>query len=374
VRLVLKDGSVIEGGIFLGGGHALALFLSSRKSGWVNLVDARWLSHGEVHPHAVVQTDHILMARSMDGTLPVQASTATAVLRDVVFGLEDGMEIMGRLHTPERQRLCDYLHSCGKFLPVRNAVGRSNEPLGDVALNSSCVRLVSDVKVAPVSSEPRLPKTVAVLPKPNRDVLVRDTGQLEVITEGREPDRRLGQPPRRPSGQRSGQPLPEYASGTLAPRPLTGEERLIDERLATHWLVKICAKANYSGPDSRIKRSYSGLADIWNAIAERNAVSDREISALVAASYGLQVAELGSLTPKMVGLIPEKPARKLGAVAFRRQGTILHVAVSDPKAMEKEQQISFATGLRVVLAIASPSEISEAHEVYYRHDASFGSL
>src|ERR1039457_6609441 len=82
-RIVLRDGEIVDGGIFLNEGQALAPYLGSRKGGWVNIINAKWEAEDETHSHAVLQADHILMATSIDGDIPVYGSTAGAAMRDV---------------------------------------------------------------------------------------------------------------------------------------------------------------------------------------------------------------------------------------------------------------------------------------------------
>ena len=146
VKLILRDGVVVEGGFFLNEGQPLAPYLASRKGGWVNMVGAKWAGEGETHHHAVLQVDYILIARSTDDAIPVFLPTRGAQ-RTVDIGLDDGSRLGGALHLGALQRLSDYLFACGKFLPVLGAqLQPGGEPLGDIALNALCVKVV---RVAP---------------------------------------------------------------------------------------------------------------------------------------------------------------------------------------------------------------------------------
>src|SRR5208282_5368031 len=190
-RIVLRDGAVVEGAIFLNEGQALAPYLGSRKGGWVNIVHATWLAENETHNHAVLQADHILLAISLDGDIPVFGSTAGAAIRDVDITLEDSSHVRGTLHLADKQRLSDYLHSCGKFLPVLGATrAPANESLGDCAVNCLSIRVIRDAKVfepgsmelAPdLAFEGRPSIQMHTIPSPvNKEVIRRESGSIEV--------------------------------------------------------------------------------------------------------------------------------------------------------------------------------------------------
>lgn len=144
MRFVLRDGDVLDGSVYLTEGHALSPYLSSRKGGWMNVVSAEWRSEGIPHNHVVVQSDDILFAASRDPDVGMAVGAAQAT-REVDILLEDGSRLQGRLQLAARQRLSDYLASCGHFIPLMGAV---HLPLGtaygDVALNAEAVKAVRD--------------------------------------------------------------------------------------------------------------------------------------------------------------------------------------------------------------------------------------
>jgi hypothetical protein len=152
VKLILRDGVVVEGGFFLNEGQPLAPYLASRKGGWVNMVGAKWAGEDETHNHAVLQVDQILIACSTDAVIPVLRPTRGAP-RKVDIGLDDGSRVEGALHLGALQRLSEYLFVCGKFLPVLHAqLMPGGEPLGDIALNALCVKVVRVAPNAPYAA------------------------------------------------------------------------------------------------------------------------------------------------------------------------------------------------------------------------------
>ncbi len=146
VHLVLRDGAEVEGGIFLNDGQALAPYLGTRKGGWVNLVSAQWiLPVEEAANHAVLQADHILYAYGVDGDVPVHGTTGQVAVRHVEVILTTDARIRGQLFIADRQRLSDFLHTVGKFIPIVSVHRADTDQLiGDIALNHAAVRVLRD--------------------------------------------------------------------------------------------------------------------------------------------------------------------------------------------------------------------------------------
>ena len=369
VRLVLRDDAVVEGGLFLNEGQALAPYLGSRKGGWVNIINAVWLAEGETHNHAVLQADHILLASSPDKDIPVHGGATGATAREVAIGLADGSQVEGVLHLAEKQRLSDYLHSCGKFMPVIEAKRLpAGEELGEVALNCGAVRVVRDRKLfAPGSMDLAaeagaeiggVRRSSVMMNAPvNREEVMRETGSVEVLTEGRVPDRRAGRPYTPPAAQA---PLPAPAVPEL-----TSEQRQLAERVARHWLVQLGAGVQLSPPDPRELSPAPTLEEIWSGLARSNDMAEGELAVHVASAFKLPVANLEQVTPEALHAVPAKVARKLGVLPLQVDHRFLDVALSDPSSVEIEQQLAFVTRLTLRFTVAPPSEIRAALDRHY---------
>lgn len=378
VRIVLRDGEVVEGGIYLNEGQALSPYLGTRKGGWVNIIKAKWLAENETHNHAVLQADHILLAISMDGDIPVYGSTAGAATRDVDIALEDASHVRGTLHLLDKQRLSDYLHSCGKFLPVLSALRTPpGDSVGDCAVNCMSIRVIRDAKVFEPGSMEVAPDTAAearasvampTLDEPaitiNKEVVRRDTGSIEVITEGRHPDRRLGRLYTSPTGS---QPL---AVKEPASTELSATQRDLAGKLARHWLVQLATGAQLSPPDPREMTAQPELEEIWSGLARRNDMAEADLAVHVASAFKLPVANLDEVTPDALASIPERVARKLGVIPLGGDAKNLIIALSDPSSMEIEQQLGFVTRKRLVFRVAPPSDIRGALDWHYKQSAS----
>jgi hypothetical protein len=335
-HFVLRNGDAVDGDLYLNEGQALAPYLGSRKGGWVNIIRAHWPSLGETANHAVLQADHIFYCASVDRDIPVYGATAQPTLRETDLSLEDGTTIRGTLHLAEKQRLSDYLTSCGKFLPVLGAKRLpNNQELGDVAVNAACVRLVKDAKVfAPGAMDP-----IA-----DPEIEARVSVAIPAIATG----------------------TPALAVKEPVTLDLTPAEREMAAWLSRHWLVQLAtAGAQLAPPDPRALPHEPTLDDVWHGLAVRNDLADGELAVHVAAAFRLGVANLDAVKAEALAVIPEKVARKLGVLPIAVEGNVLVLAVSDPSSMEIEQQVGFVTKLRLRFEVAPPAEIRGALDWHY---------
>ncbi len=370
VHIVMRDGKTVHGGIYLNEGQALAPYLASRKSGWVNVIEARWSAEHETHHHVVLQADHFLLALPLEAGTPVHGRAADSAVRDVVISLEDATTVRGELHLSERQRLVDYLHACGRFLPVLNATrGPGNERLGDCAVNCLAIREVRDAQVfAPnsmaIATEPGTNAAPSEQPIADADLLARRSGATRVVPAGPIRDRRTD-----PTGSRlTREPSGADEDSTPAAARLEAQRDLADW-LDGHWLVRIGSRAQLAPPDPAALTTSPTLEEVWTALADRNHMAPAELSVLVASAFGLSVANLDQATEAAIQAIPEELARTLGVVPLTSSALSLVVATSDPSSMDIEQQLRLVTPRRIQFRIAAPSDIRAALD---RHYAAFG--
>lgn len=377
VHIHLRDGDIVDGGIYLTDGQALAPYLGSRKNGWVNIVNAVWLREGELHNHAVLQTDHVVIASSSHRDFPVIASTQNSVPRPVDILLEDGTRIQGNLHLGQKQRLSDYLAGCGTFLALLDATRVTDgDSLGDVAVNCGCVKAVRDAKVfagaRPLSPmqhraewggmrrTPRASDPVRATPV-NSERIHRATGEIDVVTPAYENDRRSGAAPYVSPA------APDAGSGVaVVERPLTDADARRAEAASHHWLSQLAAEAKLNPADPRDFDDQFTLDDLWYSIANRNDMAEGELAIVVASSYGLDLADLDNVSLDAVRILPEKIAKRLGALPLRVEDGKLVIAVSEPESLELEQQLGFVTRLGLRFVVATPADIAGAIEWHYK--------
>lgn len=80
--------------------------------------------------------------------------------------------------------------------------------------------------------------------------------------------------------------------------------------------------------------------------------------------------DLRGIPEEVIGLLPDKLARRCRAVPFRVVGTRLDVAMLEPRNLAMQDEIAFASGKRVMVHVAHELRIIEALERYYREEAS----
>ena len=408
VHLTLRDGDTVDGGIYLNDGQALAPYLGTRKHGWVNIVNAVWGLEGEVHRHAVLQTEHIVIASSTNQDYPIVASTPNATARAVDILLEDGTRLQGNLLLGAKQRLSDYLAGTGTFFALLSASRvQTGDALGDVAVNAGSVKAVRDAKVFAGEHEsegapedwggmrrggqeaeaPSAPAHASAHPAPSAashvptpapaaaavrtERVMRTTGAIELVTPAPTRDRRRTTAP---TGHlaivETASPAPSAEEPT-EPVP-TPEQQRRAAVAARHWLGHLAIEAGMARPDGRDLSEPPTLAEIWHSIAKRNEMTEVELAVMVAATYQLDVADFEEVTPQAIRAIPSKLARRLGVLPVKVDGRNLVVAVSDPESLDIEQQLGFISKRDLKRVIATPADISGAIAWYYQDEAAAG--
>ncbi|HEV8579276.1 MAG TPA: hypothetical protein VGX68_09340 [Thermoanaerobaculia bacterium] len=82
----------------------------------------------------------------------------------------------------------------------------------------------------------------------------------------------------------------------------------------------------------------------------------------------VSVEDLRGIPEEVLGLIPERLARRLRAVPFRVESGRLDVALLDPRNLSAQDEIAFASGKRVKVYVANEIRILEALERYYSEE------
>jgi type II secretory ATPase GspE/PulE/Tfp pilus assembly ATPase PilB-like protein len=109
---------------------------------------------------------------------------------------------------------------------------------------------------------------------------------------------------------------------------------------------------------------------VWAAAVECGVASDEAILAALVRQFRLPLADFSRLSPQAAHLVPEALARKLSVVPLVADEGGLEVATADPRDMDCERTLAFATGRRVRVTLAAPREIARLlDEVYGAPDA-----
>ncbi len=127
-----------------------------------------------------------------------------------------------------------------------------------------------------------------------------------------------------------------------------------------HWLLRAAARAQIPGLAGLNLPVDAPPAESWEMITRVAHVPTRELVVRLAGALRLSPADLDLLDPPAHPLIAEKLARKHHVFPIRQDDRALYVATADPTDLRAEQEISFASGKRVVFQLASYEEVSEA--------------
>lgn len=315
---------MLEGAISAADGQLLTNWLGSRK-GWVNLTRVHFLESGERKPHVAIQSNRILWAHAVDGSIALMGVNTAATPRKVEIQLEGGLALQGTLSLVQRQRLSDYLASFGDFIPVRDArMAVSGEPIGDIAVNQEAIEHLREAGGAVGVQEYRRARAAPVAAA---SVRTSDDGK--------------GDTPR------------------AGPREGTGVK---------HWLLSVARASGAANADTLFTPATVPISAAWTAVADGCKLNDDQLAHLVAAHYRLGVANLEAANHELVQRIPQKIARKYGIFPLREENGHLVIATSDPTDHDADQALRFASRKRPIFEIAPPGAILHAISGKYSSD------
>ncbi len=429
VHLVLRDGAEVEGGIFLNDGQALAPYLGTRKGGWVNLVAAQWiLPIEEQVNHAVLQADHILYAYGVEGDVPVAGTTGQVAVRHVEVILTTDARIRGQLHIADRQRLSDFLHTVGKFIPIVSVHRSDTDQLvGDIALNHAAVRVLRDTapggrasmatpaigSVTQDGADPRMTPAMGSRTDQLRDSAPARRPTASIPLGGVEQGRRTplatplvgadaeaatrsetinvsgaeytlevaGPQTERRSGSNRAvrarvtlnldgdSPVEVTQESEDEPQPEVVYSPAVQaraDRLGRHWLSLVAQRFGLNSADPRPMEDKFTTEQVWDGIARANEITADEFCVHVASTFRVPVARLDRIEAPAVQLLEEKVARRFGLIPLRSDDRTMTVACSDPTDLEMEQALRFATRHGIVFELAPPRAIRGALDWWYR--------
>ncbi|KKS19688.1 MAG: Type II secretion system protein E [candidate division WWE3 bacterium GW2011_GWC1_41_7] len=113
---------------------------------------------------------------------------------------------------------------------------------------------------------------------------------------------------------------------------------------------------------------FSNNSDISleDALLDRDLVTDSELSAVIAKELKIPFVRLSQIAipSDLSHIIPEKIARKMKAVVFKKDEANVYVAMVDPSNLEIREMISKKTGKKVVVYLTTARDIEGALRVY----------
>ncbi|MCB1057535.1 MAG: hypothetical protein KDD11_18705 [Acidobacteria bacterium] len=107
---------------------------------------------------------------------------------------------------------------------------------------------------------------------------------------------------------------------------------------------------------------------LGSCLLEIDATSENQLVEALAEQMGVPAAlpeDLKNVPAEVIALIPAKLAVRAQAVPFRLTGNRLSVALADTEDLALQDELSFASGKRIQVHVASEARILEALESYY---------
>ncbi|NNM05974.1 MAG: Flp pilus assembly complex ATPase component TadA [Gemmatimonadetes bacterium] len=129
---------------------------------------------------------------------------------------------------------------------------------------------------------------------------------------------------------------------------------------SSHWMVRIAGRAGLLGDVQVDLPPQTSAEDAWRTVAKAAAVSEAELSGIVAEFFRMTVADFSHSDPTAFLLVPEELARRLKIFPVSGSDRQLVVATADPTDMEAERMLAFTSGRKVVFQVASPRAIKNA--------------
>jgi hypothetical protein len=110
---------------------------------------------------------------------------------------------------------------------------------------------------------------------------------------------------------------------------------------------------------------------IGTCLLEMDAISEELLLKGLSEQLGVPSAaadDLRGVPDEVLGLIPEKLARRCRAVPFRVELGRLDLALMDPRNLSAQDEIAFASGKRVKVYVAEELRVMEALDKYYHEE------
>lgn len=131
------------------------------------------------------------------------------------------------------------------------------------------------------------------------------------------------------------------------------ENKLLDDTAVTE-LVKVAVKNKTS---------------LYAALLLSNATFEEKLAEVFAKQFNLPLVNLtkSPIPDDVLGIVPERVARSIKVVAFKRDGAGVHLATPEPERVERVMElVSKKTGQKALLYYTTESEIEQAIKGYKR--------
>lgn len=126
-----------------------------------------------------------------------------------------------------------------------------------------------------------------------------------------------------------------------------------------HWLASLAVRAGLPNAGSLSVAPAVGVADAWRQVSLATRVRETDLAQVVAAHFGLPLADLATSQPAAAKLVPQEMALRHLAFPTQADDRLLTVATANPLDLDAEQRLAFMSGRRIQFSIAPPDAIRE---------------
>jgi general secretion pathway protein E len=142
---------------------------------------------------------------------------------------------------------------------------------------------------------------------------------------------------------------------------------MTDRSIRDAWILPALASLLPPGAVDTLRRRVR--ESYWEAAVREGLADDEAIRRAVAECFKLRLADLGSGDADTRLIVSEQVARRYHVLPLRSVDGVLEVASADPRDLDCERALAFATGRAVRLSLASPLQIDRRTDELYRADA-----
>ncbi|HEX9691936.1 MAG TPA: type II/IV secretion system protein [Gemmatimonadales bacterium] len=141
-----------------------------------------------------------------------------------------------------------------------------------------------------------------------------------------------------------------------------------------HWLSKVLVHAEIEGAKQLELDASDSMEVVWAKSRDALGLDDEALATCVAAYYQIPVSDTTVREPRAMKLVEERVARRYGIFPLREDDRFLFVAASDPRDLEAERALAFASGRTPVFEVAPPKTVKELIDANYSPDRAVQSL
>jgi type IV pilus assembly protein PilB len=132
------------------------------------------------------------------------------------------------------------------------------------------------------------------------------------------------------------------------------------------WLGSYLIEAGLVDADRLEALSSAGSSRLWRAVVDAGLSTDAGLVAMLSQRFRLPVANVHEADRRAATVVPESVARKHHIVPLAVDERSVTIATADPRDISSEQELEFVTGRELHFQMASPSDIAERLDDFYR--------